>query len=115
MVNVDKGKEVSKMTIGTFTKMLGLATEFADMWGKSETGLVGVSVSCLKKQPELHLTSEAFDELVAKLQPAIDHKNNEPLIPCFMFMGVCVFCLLTEKEAAERGYLTEAEAAFYGK
>lgn len=103
------------MTIGTFTKMLGLATEFADMWGNSETGLVGVSASCFTKQPELHITKEAFYDIADKLNASISFKNDDCTRPCFTFMRVMIFCLLTEEEAAERGYLTEAEAAFYGK
>ena len=114
MVNVGKGKEGYKMTIGTLNKMLGMAELYTELYNDYDNGFISVSRGP-DRRPEIHLTAEAFDELAQKLDANIFHKNNEKLTPCFMFMGVRIFCVLTEEEAAERGYLTEAEAAFYGK
>ena len=102
------------MTLGTLNKMLGMAELYTELYNDYSNGFISVSRG-LDRKPEIHLTAEAFDELTAKLDPVIEFKNNEKLTPCFMFMGVRIFCVLTEEEAAERGYLTEAEAAFYGK
>lgn len=102
------------MTIGTLNKMLGMAELYADLYYNYSEGFISIQTG-LDRKPEIHLTVKAFDELVQRLDPDIVHKNNEKLTPCFMFMGVRIFCVLTEEEAAERGYLTEAEAAFYGK
>ena len=102
------------MTIGTLNKMLGMAELYTELYNDYDNGFISVSRGP-DRRPEIHLTAEAFDELAQKLDANIFHKNNEKLTPCFMFMGVRIFCVLTEEEAAERGYLTEAEAAFYGK
>lgn len=102
------------MTIGTLNKMLGMAELYTELYNDYSNGFISVSRGG-DRRPEIHLTAEAFDELVQRLDPAIEFKNNEKLTPCFIFMGVRIFCVLTEEEAAERGYLTEAEAAFYGK
>ena len=109
-----KERTATKMTIGTLNKMLGLAVLYTELYNDYDNGFISSSRG-LDRKPELHLTAEAFDELARKLEPVIEFKNNEKLTPCFIFMGVRIFCVLTEEEAAERGYLTEAEAAFYGK
>ena len=109
-----KERKAIKMTLGTLNKMLGMAELYTELYNDYDNGFISVSRG-LDRRPEIHLTAEAFDELAQKLDANIFHKNNEKLTPCFMFMGVRIFCVLTEEEAAERGYLTEAEAAFYGK
>ena len=109
-----KGKEGNKMTIGTLNKMLGLAELYTELYNDYDNGFISVSMG-FDRKPEIQLTVDVFDELAQKLDANIFHRNNEKLTPCFMFKGVRIFCVLTEEEAAERGYLTEAEAAFYGK
>ena len=109
-----KERRATKMTISNFAKMLVLAVEFAELYNDHSNGLVAV-YSGTDKMPELHLEEAIFYDLATTLVDEISFKHDDKTRPCFYYTGVRVFCCLTNEQAAARGYLTEAEAAFYGK
>ena len=101
------------MTMADLMACIGAASVISNLCKNlKREGLVDIGCGA-DDMPEVHLFSDVFYEYLDALHAELAFKYDNKTRPCFYFYGVRVFCVLADEEAAARGYLTEAEAAFY--
>lgn len=101
---------MGKITDYQLSRMCAVAIESCQLY-KQHTGFISGDCMALAENgrytPQLHLTAEAFYQIVEDKGLSINFKYGNKTRPVAMWGSVQLLCVLDEEEARERGYITE--------